>query len=276
VTKKTIAFAAPAGLALLVWAAVAARPDGAPDPAPPLRRAAPVRPVAAVPLPEREDEIAVAPAERVRPAAPRTSPAATVSPETAAIQGRVEILEVRLRELEARRDELAASNKEMDKQIAEKMAEASAKGIADWRVKQLDAVVGLSETQKQGLLALWTQWSKEDAGRAGDPAAWVAREGEIRSRLTAEQSAKLHESASGQAQKMWSRMGATLGSVIGAPKDEQARLQQSLGDYRPAGDLLLPEAHGADWNGLMRDALGRLRPSMTPEQTARLDKMGWK
>jgi hypothetical protein len=185
-------------------------------------------------------------------------------------------MEERFRELEGRRDALLVSNRELETQVAEKGAEASAKAMAEWRVKSWETLLGLSETQKQSLLELFTQWGKQDAGRPADAATWLAREGEVRSRLTTEQAAKLNDTATAQASRMWSTMGRSLGSMAGAGKEEQTRLQQSLGDFRAPADMLLPEAHGADWNGLMRDALGRAKPSLTPEQTARLDKMGWK
>ena len=266
--KTALLFAAPAGLGLLVWAAFAARGERAPEPAPSARRPAAVRPA------DPEDRISLRPLEKR--SAPAAAPSGPVSPETAIILERVRKMEERLRELETRKEELAASNKELEKQVAEKWAEASAKSTAEWRVKSWETLLGLSESQKQSLIELCTTWGKQDAGRPADAAAWLAREGDVRSRLTVEQSAKLAETAAGQTQKMWTNAGRSVGSMAGASKDEQARLQQSLGDYRAPADMILPEAHGADWNGLMREAAGRLKPSMTPEQTARLDKMGWK
>ncbi len=259
------------GIGILVCAA---RGERGPEPAP-RPRPAPVERIARAPAPTpaMEDRISVAPPPVDRPVAPPSGP---VSPETAAIQERLRKMEERLRELETKRDELSASNKELEKQVTEKWTEASAKSMAEWRVKSWEALLGLSETQKQSLLELCTQWGKQDAGRPADAATWLAREGDVRSRLTAEQAAKLNDTATAQANRMWSTMGRSLGSMAGAGKEEQTRLQQSLGDFRAPADMLLPEAHGADWNGLLHDALGRVKSSLTPEQTARLDKMGWK
>lgn len=272
--KSTVVVIAGVALALglIVWAA---RGERAPEPAPssPRPSTATRKAWTPEPSPAADDRISIAP-PAARPLA--ATPSAPVSPETAVILERVRKMEERLRELESKRDELAASNKELEKQVGEKMAEASAKSMAEWRVRSWETLLGLNETQQQSLLELCTSWGKQDAGRAADAATWLAREGDLRSRLTAEQSAKLNENTSVSAQKMWSNMGRSLGSMMGAPKDEQTRIQQSLGDYRAPTSMLLPEAHAADWNGLMRDALGHVKPSLTPEQTARLDKMGWK
>jgi hypothetical protein len=48
------------------------------------------------------------------------------------------------------------------------------------------------------------------------------------------------------------------------------RLQQTLGDFRPANAMLLPEGYGADWPGMMREAGGRLQPVLSADQMAKL------
>lgn len=265
-SRKTILIAAPAVGALVIgWAAFAARPEAdpvaAPRPVPFARKAA--SPAQGLPA---EAPAASAPREV------RSETATPLTPETAVIQDRVRKLEERLRELEAKRDAMTADNQELQKQVTEKWAEASARSTAEWRVKSWEALLGLNETQKQALTALWTKWAREDAGRPAAGEAWAGREAELRSQLTVEQAAKLHGTAAAQASQMWSMMGRSLGSMVGGGKDEQARLQQSLGDFRVPADLLLPEAHGADWPGLLKEATARARPLLTPEQTARLDK----
>jgi hypothetical protein len=264
------------GLSILLWAAFAARGDR--DPAPAAASARPAAPAKKVsrPATASDDLISYGPVpDRAAPAAaaPASGP---VSPETAAILERIRVMEDRARELEARRDELTLSNKDLERQATEKWAEMSAKSTAEWRVKQWETLLGLGESQKQALTELWTKWTKEDAGRPATRDAWMAREAELRSQLSAEQAAKLQQTGSSQAQKQWSSIGQTMGGMLGSNKDERARYQQSLGDLRVPGDMLLPEAHGADWPGMMRDATARLRPTLTPEQAARLEKMGWK
>jgi hypothetical protein len=274
ISARLLIAAAALGLGIVVWAA---RGGHGPEPAPRPRIApAPAAPKARAPGPppsaEAESRISVeAPVERPLPA-----PSGAVSPETAVIQERVRKMEERFRELEARRDALRVSNRDLEAQVAEKGAEASARAMAEWRVRAWESLLGLNETQKQSLLELWTRWGRQDAGRPADAATWLDREADLRSRLTTEQAARLSEQSAAAAQKMWTSLGPTLGSVAGGGKDEQSRLQQLLGDFRPAADMLLPEAHGADWSGLMHEATSRVKPSLTPEQTARLDRMGWK
>src|SRR5439155_23970284 len=94
----------------------------------------------------------------------------------------------------------------------------------------------------------------------------------LRSQLTVEQAAKLHDNTATQCQQLWSNMGRTLGGMIGASKDDQTRFQQTLGDYRTPNAMLLPEGYGADWPGMMRDAPGRLRSMLSSDQTTKLDR----
>jgi hypothetical protein len=204
------------------------------------------------------------------------SPSVSVSPETAAIQERVRLMEEKVRELEARKAELAADNKDLEKQAAEKWAETSARSMAEWRVKAWESLLGLTGSQKQSLLELLTKWGKEDAGRPAGRDAWLAREVDLRAQFTVEQAAKLHDTSAAQAQQMWKHMGLSLGGLVGASKDEQSRIQQSLGDIGFPQNMLLPEAYGADWNGLMREATSRVRPILTADQMTRLDKFGYK
>lgn len=265
--KKAILVVAPGilGALVLAWAAFAARPEEGTAKAGP-SRPAPARREGAPPA-------TAAPREAVtsRPAA--ATPAA-IAPENAAIQARVRVLEERLLELEAKRDGIAAANRELEKQVTEKWAEASARTTAEWRVKSWETLIALSESQKQSLVDLCTKWGREDAGRPAGRDAWLAREAELRPRLTVEQAAKLSENAAAQSGRMWSSMGRSLGGMVGATKDEQVRIQQTLGDLRLPADMLFPEAHGGDWPGLLRDASARARPLLTPEQTARLEKFG--
>jgi hypothetical protein len=260
-------------LALGILAFATRRPGGAETPPGPKPATRPVG--GGAPASEPEEALGAAP---LSPQDAHGLPAlgGPVSPETAAIQERVRRLEDRLRELDARRDGLVASNRDLEKQVTEKYADLSARSMAEWRVKSWETMLGLDEAQKQGLVRLMTQWGQQDAGRPADADTWLAREADIRSLLSVEQAAKLHESVLSQSQGMWANMGRTLGGMIGAAKDEQVRLQQSLGGYWPASNALLPEAHASDWNGLLREAMSRVKPTLTPEQTARLDKLGWK
>lgn len=266
--KKAILVVAPGilGALILAWAAFAARPEEGAAKASPSR-----------PAPPRREGMPAAAAEAPKEAGtprPAAAPLPAAGPENAAIQARVRQLEERLLELEAKRDEIAAANRELEKQVTEKWAEASARTTAEWRVKSWETLIALGESQKQSLIELCTKWGREDAGRPAGRDAWVARETELRSRLTVEQAARLSENSATQSGRMWSNMGRSLGSMVGATKDEQTRIQQTLGDLRLPADMLFPEAHGGDWPGLLREATARARPMLTPEQTARLEKYG--
>ena len=132
--------------------------------------------------------------------------------------------------------------------------------------------MGLSETQRQAFLELWTKWMRDDGGRPQGRDTWLSRETDVRSRLSAEQSAQLHESASTQSQRTWSTMGQTIGSMIGASKEDQLRIQQTLGDYRSPGAMLLPEAYGADWPGQLKEASAQLQSVLSPDQMTKLER----
>ena len=264
-SRKTILLSAPLGLGalVLVWAALSARgpevakperPERkapAPHRAPPAQGAAPVR------------ESALAPT----PATPSSGG------EYAVIEERIRLMEAKMASLEAKRDELTASNQDLERQVHERAFEASARNQAEWRVRAWEQMLGLSETQRQALMDLWTAWMKSDAGRPQIRETWLTRESEIRSRLSVEQAAKLHDNAAIQSQSIWNHLGRTLGSMIGASKEDQTRFQQTLGGWQAPSAMLLPEGHGADWPGLMREGATRLQPMLTSDQSARLNKV---
>ena len=271
-SKKTILVIAPAllGIPVLFWATLATRgeqPAPLKSPKPTVRRT--------VATADRSEETIPAAAAPNRERGARPS-ATYVSPETAAIQERVRLMEERLRELEARRDQLAADNKDLEKQSTEKWAEMTARSTAEWKVKSWEKLLGLGETQKQSLIDLMTKWGREDGGRPAGRDAWAGRETDLRSQLTAEQAAKLHDSAANQSQQQWKLMAVSIGSMIGASRDDLVRLQQSLGDLEFPQNMILPEAYGVDWSGMMREAAVRARPVLTADQTAKLDKFGYK
>jgi hypothetical protein len=267
-SRKTILVSAPLGLGALVllWAAMAARGEPEQKPArsvpkPTVKRSAPMDVSAAVEAP--------APARALSPA-----PAAPVEGggEYAVINDRIRKMEEKLLELEAKRNTLAGGNQELERQLMERQAELSARTMAEWRVRTLEQMLGLSATQKQALLDLWTGWVKKDAGRPADRETWLQRETDVRAQLSVEQQARLHDNAATQSQQMWANLGRSIGSMVGASKDEQTRYQQTLGDYRAPNAMLLPEGYGADWPGMMRDASGRLRPMLSADQLAKLDR----
>jgi hypothetical protein len=264
-SRKTMVVLAPLGLGALVllWAGATGRGDQELKPARAERKTSPaVRPEAALPgvSPVSVSSVAPAPA------------AASGGGEFSVIESRIRMMEEKLLALETKRDALAADNRDLERQIAEKNAEFSARNQAEFRVRALEQLLGLSETQKQSLLELWTQWIKADAGRPAGKDTWQSREGELRSRLSAEQAARLHDSASKQSETMWNHLGRSIASMAGAPKEDHSRFQQTLGTWRAPESLLLPEAHGADWPGMMREGTARLQSLLSADQMARLSR----
>jgi hypothetical protein len=266
-SRKTILLSAPLGLGalVLVWAALAARESkvSAPDlpgRKAPLRRPDPAREAAA---PARESASYLAPAA--------TKPSS--GGEYAVIEERIRLMEAKMVTLEAKRDELAAANQDLERQIGEKNAEATARVMAEARVTGWGFLLGLTEAQKQSLLELCTQWHRADAGRSPNRDTWLGRENELRSRLSVEQAAKLHDHAALQSQSMWNYLGRTLGSMIGASKEDQTKFQQTLGTWQAPSAMLLPEGYGADWPGMMKEGSARLQPLLTSDQVARLNKV---
>jgi hypothetical protein len=266
-SRKTILLTAPLGLGALVllWAAMAARGDQEAKPARPERKApaaAKVAPAAAAPAPVEAPTSTSAP----------LPPGPAFTGEFPAIESRIRLMEEKLLGLESKRDALLASNQDMERQIGEKHAEANARQQAEWRVRQWEQMLGLSENQKQALMDLWTAWVKADGGRPQSRETWQARESELRSRLTVEQAGKLHDTAATQSQQMWNYLGRTIAGMVGAPKEDYTRFQQTLGDWRAPNQMLLPEGHGADWPSLLKEGTGRLQPMLSSDQLARLNR----
>jgi len=253
------------GAALLIWIAVAERsePETPPPRAHPKSHKADVPPAAAP--------------EAAPPPAPAALPTPTPSPVAGGedyplLRERIRRLEERARDLESRRVGLAASNQELERQVRDKGAEATAGAMATWRVRMLESLLSLTPDQKQMLTDLWTTWLKEDAGGPSSRDTWLVREGDLRARLSVEQTAKLHDSVSTQSRQIWSMMGTSLGSILGASREDQIRFQQTLGSFPLSNSMLLPEPYGADWPGMMKEAAARLRSGLSADQTAKLDR----
>jgi len=206
----------------------------------------------------------------VRPAAPKAAAPAVADGEFSVIEERIRLMEQKLLALEAKKAELSSSNQDLERQITDKQAEASSRMMGEWRVRQWEALLGLTEAQKQSLIDLCTRWAKEDGGRPASRETWLQREDDLRARLSVEQAGRLNESASKQSQMLWNNLARSLGSMIGANKDEILRYQQTLGDWRSDGGMLLPEGHGADWAGLMKEGTNRLQSVLTPDQVSKL------
>jgi hypothetical protein len=268
-SRKTMLISAPLGLGALVllWAAMAARGEPESKPARPIPKPAAAKRPVPVEAPAIVDAPAPTPAVSPAPAAP-----AEGGGEYAVISERIRKMEEKLLALEAKRNTLSGGNQELERQLMEKQAELSARTMAEWRVRNLESLLGLSANQKQALIDLWAGWTKQDAGRPADRETWLQRETDVRSQLSVEQAAKLHDNAATQSQQMWTNLGRSIGSMVGASKEEQTRYQQTLGDYRAPNAMLLPEGYGADWPGMMRDASGRLRPLLSADQIAKLDR----
>jgi len=265
VSRERILVAAPLGLGavLLAWAALSPRPEP-----PPKTTRRPGTAARKAPVPRPPEEASISPS-LTPPEAPTPEPAG----EEGIILERVRAMEEKVRTLESKRDTLATENDQLQKQAVEKSAEISARSMAQGRVMSWEMLLGLTPEQKRSLTDLWSTWMIEDRGKAAGHDAWGAREAEIRARLTTDQAMKLHDSAAAQGKGMWSHMGRSLGSMVGASPEDQTRLQQALGEYFAPSDMLLPEAHGADWKGMMREASNRIRPLLTADQTDRLDRM---
>lgn len=266
-SRKTMLVSAPLGLGALVmiWAAMATRAEPETKPARPAPKAGSVQRTAPI------ETTAFVETPRPAASAPASSPVSSGG-EYSVIEGRIRLLEEKLLALETKKAELVASNQGLERQVAEKQVEHSARSMAEWRVRQWEQLLGLSETQKQSILDLCTKWAREDGGKPAARETWLQREVDLRARLSAEQAAKLTESTSAQSRQMWSHMGRSIGGMVGAPKEEHARLQQTLGDWRSPASMLLPEAHGADWPGQMKEASARLQPVLSPDQLAKLGR----
>jgi hypothetical protein len=268
-SRRTILGSALVGLGSMgiLWAALAARAEPEPKAA---------RAVSRSPKARKADPMFEAPSpvqDSPQPDATASTAPIEIGDGNAAVRERIRRMEDRLLELELRRNALTEGNQTLEQQIQTKSAEAWAGRMAEWRVRALEFLLGLTDAQKQSLLELWTKWLKEDAGRPAGRETWLSREVDLRSRLSVEQAAKLQDSVSAQSRQMWTNLGGTIGGMIGASREEQSRFQQMLGDYRAPNSMLLPEGYGADWPGMLKEASGRLRPALTPELSAKLDRL---
>ncbi len=268
-SRKTLLISTPLGLGALVllWAAMAARsaPEAAPPrPAPKTAAVRKPSPVDMAPTPEPS---ATAPIVAAAPAA-----TSSAGGQNALIEERIRKMEERLLELEVKRSSLNDANQALEKQVVEKQLEGYARMMAESRVRYLEPLLGLSETQKQSLLDLWTKWQRQDAGKPAARETWLSREQDFRSLLSAEQAAKLHETTVQTTRAQWNNLGRTIGTMVGASLEDQTRFQQTLGEYRPSNAMLLPEGYGADWVGLMREGTGRLQQMLSQDQMAKLGR----
>jgi hypothetical protein len=269
-SRKTLLVTAPLGLGAIVlaWAAIAARTEPELKPARPAAKPAPARKAA----PEEISATLEPPASAPFVSAPARAAAPAEGGENALILERIRRMEEKVVALEARRDAMLASNQDFERQIAVRNAEQSARTMAEWRVRQWEQMLGLTETQKQSLLDLCTKWNKDDAVQPPNRDAWLQREVDLRSMLSVEQSAKLHDTAAQQTEQLWRHLGRTIGGMVGASKDDQTRFQQTMGDYRAPNAMLLPEGYGADWPGLMREGAARLQPLLSADQMSKLGR----
>jgi hypothetical protein len=268
-SPKAILVSSSVGLSALglLWAALAVRGEREPKEPKSLPKPATVR---RAPAPEAPTEPYAAVA--YRPAAPRVASAPEAEGDYRVIEERVRRLEEKLLALETKRTALSTSNQDLERQLSERAAELSARAMAEWRIRMWESLLGLSDTQKRALLELWTAWGKEDGGRPAGPDTWLSRESELRSRLSVEQTAKLHVSAVTQSQQLWGNLGRSIGSMVGASADEATRYQQLLGDFRAPNAMLLPEGYGADWPGMLREGASRLQPVLSSDQMAKLGR----
>jgi hypothetical protein len=267
-SRKTMLATVPLGLGAVVlfWAALASRGESVPKPVAARPAAKAVRPSPAADPVAAETE---APARAPAPRAPLTP--IRGDGEFAVIEARIRKMEEKLFALETKKAEFTTSNQDLERQLVEKQSEQSARMMAEARVGQWTFLMGLTDLQKQSLMELCTLWAKQDMVRPATRETWQRREDELRGRLSAEQAGKLHDLTSKQTQSMWNMMGQSLGSMAGvSSKEDLLRFQQTLGDWRPDGAMLLPEAYGADWSNLMKEGTSRIQSLLTPEQMARL------
>jgi len=260
-SKKALLVSAPLGLGAFVvlWAAVSVR--SATESAPPVLKKKPSLKAALFePVAEAD---AATPSGLLSAESTSTPPAIGAD---ALILDRIRRMEERLQSLETRKQALARSNEEMERKVSEKTVDASARMMAELRVRGWEQLLRLTETQKQALLEIATRWQREDAGKPASRDAWLGRESELRSRLSVEQASALQEIAISGCRQQWAALGQTIGGMVGASTEEQARFKQSLGDYIAPNAMLLPEAHGWDWPAMLREGAGRLRPGLTSDQ----------
>ena len=267
-SRKSLLVTAPLALGALVllWAAMAVRGEPEPKPVRPAPKAAPAKRTA----PPVESAVVDPPAAPVAPRPASSTPSS--GGEFAVIEERIRVMEEKLLALETRKAEILASNQDLERQIADKQSEFTARSMAEARVRQWEHLLGLTETQKQSLIDLCTKWAKEDAVRAPGRDTWFQRENDLRARLSAEQAGRLHDSVAKQSQQMWGHLGRSLAAMAGAPKEDHLRFQQTLGTWSPETTMLLPEGHGADWPGMMKEGISRLQPLLTAEQLAKLSR----
>jgi len=220
-----------------------------------------------------------------RPQAPRSERTSGVSPTETGVQlpsfqevdpsileERVRSMEKQVRGLQDDRNRLAKVNQELTAEAEEKAGKGAllqTKG----RVEVWARRIGLTETQKAAALELSEKWAREDKGRRAAQEVLMAREGELRSLLSSDQAQKLHEFALSQAAETWAQMAPCVVQAAEIPFEglDLKRFEENLGGVpTPSRTVLLPEAHGLDFQSLLDEAATRARVFLTPEQAARL------
>ncbi len=238
--------------------------------------------------------------EAAGPAPPRTTsipavsaPRAALAPVEAAdpeLVKRVEEMEGRMSRLLHRRDDLAQSNAAIQKDIKGIQTERSLRQGAPGFVQMLaNKAGGITESQRAPLTELWIRWHKED--QVEEP--WrsesvdqvrrrlLDREADLRALLSADQQAKLHESAEWRIKYSWDRAAMEIANELGYPiaavsrETYQASVNKVLplmgaAPSSPSNTMMLTGAYGVDSSSLKRLAIERVRTQLSGEDLKRL------
>jgi RNAse (barnase) inhibitor barstar len=138
--------------------------------------------------------------------------------------------------------------------------------------------LNLSESQGRELEVLWDRWKDRvlpgSRDVRGTQAAWKALEEEVRSRLTVEQSARLHEREAKAIGATWERHVETLIRQLGEGRPADDVPQAAVRALSPPGvppTLLFPEAYGLTFMDLWDLLKEQVRPLLSAGSWGRLE-----
>jgi len=197
------------------------------------------------------------------------------------VEDRLKDLYAKLTALEKKRRELALDNSAMEKKITDAQAEKEAtlrRASQAW-IKHYGASFEPGEKQVADIDQLWYGWIKEDQGKTADAGRWLAREQELREKLTPGQIPPLARMVREEQGK---NVKAMLGVFVRQSKlgpEKTAALEKAILErLRFEEGVLLPDAHpdqGALWTNVLstlESSLPELSALLTEDELAALRK----
>lgn len=156
---------------------------------------------------------------------------------------------------------------------AEGLLHPFAKSWARMRVGMLKPQGKLTEKQETQAYELFLKWFDEDGRSRRKPEVWKLRERELMALLTRRQIEEITKAAHEAANRLWSTMALQVTSKLEPEQGQKLKpaVEEKL-KAPPAWPtpLILPRAHGANWQALFESATAKAEPVIGKEAADRI------